>query len=315
MKKILDYLVTNETIQQLKIETAESTIPEDLEAYVNYLGSTKECILCESSGKKMWAQYGSYKADKCEECGLVWIDPMLTDAGLKRYYQDYIGMRLKDDAKTAQRNIQYELDKDFIETHITSGRVLDVGCSGGFFLQKLDSHFEKYGIELDDEAVSYARSNQDFGSNVYKASLSDVEFPDGYFDLVVMRGAIEHLPEPHLSVQRASALLKPGGFFFIAATPNLDSFSADLYREKWNMFHPIRHLYYFSPKTLSRLCAPHGLRLIAKDFPYLETPYASIEADHLEIVFAVWMKKIGRFDLVERSSTFWGNIMNLVFQK
>jgi len=293
----------------------KNIIREDLEAYAKYLTEYKDCIICGSRDHEPWARYSSYKAVRCKKCGLVWINPHLSEEGLNRYYSDYIGMRSKNEIKTGQRKIQYQIDKEFIESWISSGKVLDVGCGGGFFLNALSDSFEKHGTEIDPEAVNYARQNFPFGENINRVKLEEVTYPKGYFDLIVMRGVIEHLPDPKSAVAKVSFLLKNEGYFYIAATPNVNSFCANLYREKWNQFHPIRHIFYFSADTMSKLCLPFHLKLVGRYYPYEETPYANLEYDHEEVLKAWQLKKQGKFDEVDRSSSFWGNMMNLVFKK
>jgi 2-polyprenyl-3-methyl-5-hydroxy-6-metoxy-1,4-benzoquinol methylase len=302
-------------MEKREVDVNRNVITENLEAYAKYLTEHMDCIICGKANTEVWARYGSYTAVKCEKCGLVWMDPHLSEEGLNKYYDDYIGMRAKDEIKTKQRATQYQLDKEFIEGWVSSGRVLDVGCSGGFFLDALSDSFEKHGIDIDGKAVEHAKKSYGFGKNVNCVRLEDVTYPNGYFDLVVMRGAIEHLPDPKTSIKKVSSLLKKGGYFYIAATPNVDSFSADLYREKWNMFHPVRHLFYFGAATLSKLCSPSGLKLVGRHYPYEETPYANIENDHAEVLKAWKLKEEGRFDEVGRSPSFWGNMMNLIFKK
>jgi SAM-dependent methyltransferase len=179
---------TGEKIDEMIVN--KNIIEENLEAYARYLTEYRNCIICGSNEYDTWATFGSYRAVKCKKCCLIWINPHLSKEGLERYYQDYIGMRMKSEIKTKQREIQYEIDKNFIESWISCGRVLDVGCSGGFFLNVLNDSFEKYGIDIDREAVEYARRNFPFGENIKCCSLEEVEFPEGYFDLVVMRGVM-----------------------------------------------------------------------------------------------------------------------------
>lgn len=293
----------------------KNIITEDLEVYAKFLTEYRDCIICEVKDYETWAVHGSYRAVKCRRCGLVWINPHLSGEGLRKYYDDYIGMRMREDIKMKQREIQYKIDATFIESFVSSGRVLDVGCSGGFFLNTLSNSFEKYGIDIDPKAIDYARKNFPFGKNVNCQSIEEVQFPDKYFDLIVMRGVIEHLPDPKSAIKKVSELLKDGKYFYIAATPNVNSFCANLYREKWNLFHPVRHIWYFSAETLEKLCRPFGLRLICRYYPYEETPYSNIERDHEEVLEALRAKKEGRFASIGRSPSFWGNIMNLVFKK
>ncbi len=293
----------------------KNIIREDLEAYAKYLKVEKNCILCDKKNHETWAKYGSYTAVKCKNDDMIWINPQLSEEGLNKYYEDYIGMRFKDEIKTKQRKVQYQLDKEYIENWISSGRVLDVGCSGGFFLDALSDSFEKHGIEIDSKAVEYANKTYSFGKKVNSVRIEDVKYPEGYFDLVVMRGAIEHLPDPKTAVKKVSKILKKGGYFYIAATPNAASFCADLYREKWNMFHPVRHIFYFGADTISKLCAPFGLKLVGRHYPYEETPYANIESDQKEVLRAWELKMEGKFEKIGRSPSFWGNMMNLVLRK
>jgi len=316
----LDFAVAESLLEKIQLNTQwqdndSGALPEDLEVYSGYLTVNKNCLICETNENELWAEYGSFKAVQCKKCGFVWINPYLNEEGLKKYYQNYIGMRFKDEVKTKQRQIQYRIDKDFIETFISGGRVLDVGCSGGFFLDVLGSNFDKHGIEFDAEAVKYARENYSFGKNINNIDLEYAPYSPESFDLIIMRGVIEHLPEPRKALKKAASFLKRGGYFYVAATPNVESFCAGLYRQKWNQFHPIRHIFYFSPRTLFEFCISEGLRLVAKDFPYIETPYAKVEKDHDDVLNALQMKHSNRFDKVGRSPAFWGNMMNIIFQK
>lgn len=313
--KVAEAIMLENMKPDLSHQSLLDIIPENLEAYVKYLFVNHNCIICTSKKCHVWAKFGSYRAVQCDDCGFIWINPFLNNAGLEKYYQDYMGMRFKDKVKTRQRKIQYQIDRDFLENYVKQGKVLDVGCSGGFFLNILSDKFDKHGLELDAEAVNYARKNYSFGMNINAISLEDAPYPDSSFDLVIMRGVIEHLPDPVNALKKVNKLLKTGGYFFVAATPNVDSFCADLYREKWNQFHPIRHIFYFSVKTLSLLCQKEGFKLIAKDLPYLETPYADLENDHREVLLAMQLKYNNQHALLKRSRAFWGNMMNLIFQK
>lgn len=289
---------------------------EDLEQYKKYLTVKKNCFVCNSNKYKVWARWGRYKAVRCSRCGFIWINPFLNNQGLNQYYSDYIQRRRLSNKKKMQlRESQYQIDKGFIENFISSGKVLDIGCNGGFFLDVLSKRFEKHGIDIDEQAVEYARKHYPFGKNVICIDLADAPYPRGFFDLIIMRGTIEHLPNPVSAILKVSQLLKPHGYYYITATPNVNSFCADLYRERWNLFHPVQHIFYFSPETLSKICSKFKLKLIAKDFPYLETPYINVKNDHKEVLRAVKLKEKGKKDVMKISPAFWGNMMSLVFRK
>ena len=129
-----------------------------------------------------------------------------------------------------------------------------------------------------------------------------------------MRGSIEHVPDPVQSINDVSKNLNTDGYFYITATPNGESFSADLYRDQWTLFHPVQHLWHFSEKTLEKICSRFGLELVASHYPYLGTVYENVKRDLLQITKDI--------DLIENSEDkpsvsppFFGNMMSLVFKK
>lgn len=289
---------------------------EDLEQYKKFLTEKKDCIVCGSPKFAPWAKTGSYRAVQCRECDFIWMRPFLNDEGLNRYYTDYLGRRrLNNSVKMVQREIQYQSDKTFIEHYIPEGKVLDVGCSGGFFLNALNDKFKKYGIEIDPVSVEYAKEHFSFGKNVQCVALEDAPFAEKTFDLVLMRGTIEHVPDPVGAIKKVSSLLKPNGYYYITATPNGASFAADLYRDRWTLFHPVQHIWHFSPKTLSKICEKFNLRLVAVDFPYLGTPYEKVRENVLDVAAEIKRQEKGKKDGKIVSPPFWENMMSIVFQK
>ncbi|MFA6030788.1 MAG: class I SAM-dependent methyltransferase [Elusimicrobiota bacterium] len=289
----------------------------DYTPFENYLGKPRPCAVCGASDKKeSWARSGVFHAVRCRGCGLVWIDPFLTEAGFAKYYTDYIAFRLKNKKKMEQRSRMYELDGDFLRLFVQRGELLDVGCSAGFFLEKLGDGFSKHGIEKDPAAVALARErNPAIGAVIQEGELGKDDLIPGSYDVITMRGVIEHLPDPRMAVRRVAELLRPDGWYYVTATPNTDSFCAEAYREKWNQFDPIQHIYCFSAKTLGRLCGEFGLKLEAQAYPYLETPYASPEEDYAQLRRDLQLIQQGRRNEVGRSPAFWGNMMTLIFRK
>ncbi len=279
----------------------ESRYGQDLSAYEKYLTEKNDCIVCGSSDFVLWAKVMPFKAVKCRVCGFVWMNPHPNNDGLNKYYNNHIKRRMAKTNKGLLRQVQYQIDKGFMERFVDRGKVLDVGCSGGFFLDTLSSKFNKYGIEIDPEAARYA--NQHYGFNVTCGKIEDYE---GEFDVVVMRGVIEHFPNPGEVMSNVYGLLKKGGWLYIAATPDVSSFCADIYRENWSHFHPIEHLSYFSVPTLTRFLS--DLKYVAHHHPYIETPYQDIENDYRLVKKACKGKK-------GISPAFWGNMMNVVYRR
>jgi SAM-dependent methyltransferase len=272
----------------------------------------KECPVCNSTEFSLWADCSYTQAHKCIKCLLVFMSPQLSEAGLSDYYSNYIGKRrINNLEKMKLRSDQYVLDSSIVKSFVSSGKLLDVGCNGGFFLSALGKGFERYGTELDPKAVEYAKKNYpNFGERIFQGSIEEVNYADENFDVITMRGLFEHVSNPNRVLEHASKMLKVGGYLYLCATPNGKSLSAELYRENWTLFHPVQHLWHFSPDSLATLFRKYNLKLVWKDLQYLDTPYAKPETDLLKIA-----NKITNPHSNEISPPFFENMMSLVFEK
>jgi len=289
---------------------------ENLTELIQYRNiEVDKCIACNSSKFRNFSSSKDFPAAKCLNCGFIWMRPSFCKEGLDKYYSDYIGKRrINNKIKMDQRKEQYKLDVDFIQKYRAQGRMLDIGCSGGFFLDSFSKNIEKHGIEIDPSAVDYANQNfSGLAGRVNCISLEDYN-PNSKFDLITMRGVIEHVMNPEKDIEKISSLLNKGGIFGVSATPNSEAICVDLYQDNWTLFHPIQHLWHFSPKTLSLICNRHGLELIASDFPYLGTPYEDVYED-IKLVADRIRNKENNIEDISISKAFYGNMMSLIFFK
>ncbi|MBI4437181.1 MAG: methyltransferase domain-containing protein [Candidatus Omnitrophica bacterium] len=139
------------------------------------------------------------------------------------------------------------------------GRLLDVGCSRGHFLNGLKREgWEVEGIEVSKEAVSQAE--KEFGLKIFQGKLEDAPFPENSFDVVTCWDVLEHVPEPVPFLKKCRSLLKGGGILFID-TPNVESLYACLIGRKWVGFNRY-HLFYYSPETLRDILRKVGFEEI-----------------------------------------------------
>ena len=216
-------------------------------------------------------------------------------------------MDLYDDLYFAERNFQdakrlesFDQEKNFIYQYIKHGTVCDVGCSTGEFLSYIDWQGERYGMEVNERAIS---ASQDNGILFEKNILNQKDF----FDIVIFRGTIQHLPNPFLYIESSYRALKKGGFIVFLATPNTGS----IYYKLFNtlpMLDDKRNFYIPSEKTLSNSLVNFGFKVIEVSKPYLDSPYSNIIRDHV-----AFMEKF--FFRTNKKFAFWGNSMNLIAQK
>lgn len=214
------------------------------------------------------------------------------------YDGSYFTNRLNNDLKRVK---SFEHEKTFLKKYMSlDGRVCDVGCSTGEFLNTIGWNGYRYGMEISKQAKELAIQK---GIAFDKDILTEKD----YFDTVIFRGTIQHLPDPFLYIQKAYMSLKKGGHIVFLATPNANSIVYKL----WNTLPALNPRYNFyipSDVTLKDVLESYDFCVLETDKPYLTSPYARPFFDHLKFLSCLVSRKKPTF-------AFWGNMMNLIAKK
>jgi SAM-dependent methyltransferase len=193
---------------------------------------------------------------RCRECGLVYANPQPTDAAAL-YAQCEPDTLYEREREARLATFAWLLDR--LSRHIVGGRLLDVGCSTGLLLAAArDKGWCVDGLEPSAWAARQAA--QLYKIPVVNGTLADAPFSEGDFDAITMVDVIEHLADPAANLARACRLLRPGGVLLIT-TPDISSAAARLLGAKWWGILPT-HLWYFDRRTLGRLLAQGGFRVL-----------------------------------------------------
>lgn len=210
---------------------------------------------------------GSFSLVQCRKCGLVYMNPRPSADELVAYYpEDYSPHDTEpDEARSpiVRLNRRYAIDKRcrMVERFIKPpGRVLDIGCATGTFLDGMRRRgWQPYGVELTTHAAAYARER--LGLDVRIGTLHDEPFPAQFFDAVTMWDVLEHVPDPLAELREVRRILKPGGVL-VFRIPDASSPERRWFGTYWAGFDSPRHLYVFSPTTVSRLLEKAGFGLL-----------------------------------------------------
>lgn len=279
----------------------------------NDIEVVESCPWCGDTNYDLWGnKVRGFQAVKCHECGLIYIYNRLNLDGLAKYYENYLSQIHQSDSKANEhREKMYELEYVLIKPYvIKSGRVFDVGCSGGYFLDLFHKKgFSCYGVEFGKEAAAEASKKH----QVWQGDFSEISFSEK-FDLIIFRGVIEHIPNPKAYLDKALSLLKQNGVVFITSTPDALAFCCQLFKEKWNQHEPEEHLMHFTPRHFDEYFINNGLEKLLEEHLYEETPYVDIENDILKVSDAIRMKRKGE-KISFRSPAFWGNMLSLAYKK
>ena len=173
---------------------------------------------------------------------MISVNPHYTEEGLDRFYSTYYKNRKSDPKLSSLRKDMYIEDEKWITNYIKKGKVLDVGCSDGSFLNFFDKkQWNKFGIDLTSDALEVARRR---GISTFQGKIWETDVGNDY-DLLMMRGVVEHFKDPITALKKCVSVLKTGGLLYITATPNGDSFAFNVYRHKWKLFTPYEHIHFF----------------------------------------------------------------------
>ena len=211
-----------------------------------------------------WAQnvdYARAPIVECGECGFAFKGTQPTEEFLRRHYAqtsaEYQTRQAEDDA--AYRTDYERARRLLTQRFPQGGRILDVGCGRGFFLQSLGKEWERHGVEPSQSAADYAAREN--GIPVHAGSLFSVKLPDAFFDVVTLFDVMEHLAEPAKIVAEVRRVLKPGGSLLIG-TGNCGSLAARLAGAQWVYLAIPDHVSFFSEASLRRVLAAAGFKEI-----------------------------------------------------
>ncbi|MDB5251795.1 MAG: class SAM-dependent methyltransferase [Flaviaesturariibacter sp.] len=158
-------------------------------------------------------------------------------------------------------------------TGLSTGRLLDVGCGTGAFLNAMKKEgWQVTGLEPDADARRVAREL--YRVEPLEASMLQ-DLPPASFDAITLWHVLEHVHELHGTVAQLRKLLKPGGKLMVAV-PNYTSQDEAIYGQNWAAYDVPRHLYHFTPRALTMLMERHGLRVIAKKPMWFDSFYISM---------------------------------------
>lgn len=207
---------------------------------------------------------------RCRGCDLVYVTNPPALEALQRLYSFEHGYHQKVADPSADVRFETEVARnhlaDLQHYNKTAGRLLDIGCSAGFFLDEARvAGWDVSGLELSEDTAEIARRK--FGLEVTTGVLGVGLFRAGSFDAVTMWDVIEHVVDPVSTLVEVSRILKDDGVLLME-TPNIDGLFPRLsYRlaetlNYWPHPEPPNHLFQFSKKTVRRLLETAGMRTL-----------------------------------------------------
>jgi 2-polyprenyl-3-methyl-5-hydroxy-6-metoxy-1,4-benzoquinol methylase len=211
------------------------------------------CLVCEHKDLKALTGYEKAFLVKCGNCGFVFSERIPTIEELDNHYKNY-GSNFYCSELTIKR---YNEILDKMESFRKTGRLLDIGCGIGFFLDVAKKRgWEVYGTEYSERLIGLLREK---GITIHEGPLNSKNYEEGFFDVVTSFEVIEHINNPTNEINQIGKLIRKGGLVYIT-TPNFNSLLRKRLKIQYNVINYPEHLSYYTPSTMNHLFSSNGFK-------------------------------------------------------
>ncbi len=225
---------------------------------------------------------------RCRSCGLEFLNPRPCRSAISRYYPDTYSAYDADNARPEP--VRDRLGKLIYHTYYAPAadrpltvrllryplmflmaplrgrplfafrppalrRFFEFGSAvGRDMLLFRELGWEVFGCEPSAKACAIARA---WGLEVQNCSAEEVALPPEHFSCILINNVFEHLHDPAGVLASCHQALIDGGVL-VVVVPNHDSLPIRALKGSWPGYDAPRHLYGFSPRTLTHLLRKHG---------------------------------------------------------
>jgi len=205
-----------------------------------------ECLCCGGARLKNLFLKDDFIITRCRDCSFVFVKDKVDLAYLDEVYR-----------QTAGDYIYFGENRDCLEYYYTRlrdriaalgfapGRILDVGCSCGYFLDVM-AGWERHGVEIVREAADLARAR--YGDAIHQGPFETYPDREGYFDVITLQDVLDHLMDPKEALARWRRMLRPGGLI-VVKVHNISCLFAKLTGKRFYAIIPPTHLSYFNKRS------------------------------------------------------------------
>jgi len=215
---------------------------------------------CYRTADEVLHEFGDFRVCRCGVCGLVRLDPRLTETDFGDLYErEYFAGdhatgydTYEQDAHLYEKTFARRLK--LIRRFKSGGCLLDIGCSLGYFLNVADrGGFDVYGLDVSAYAVERAAVR--FPDRIRQGWLTPGLFPKHFFDVITMFDLFEHVYRPREFLATLDEITRDDAVVCIT-TPNHRSLLSRASGRNWVSYKIPEHVFYYTPDTLRRTVAP-----------------------------------------------------------
>ncbi len=237
------------------------------------------CLACNSTNFEAFEQTiammhqnlpAQYNFDKCNDCGLVFLNPRVDESELGQFYTaTYLPYRVEDAwGKYASfvKQDQLKIDKKRVRRLIKhnklnpQSRILDIGCGKPTFLACLRDTVKANLIGLDFSNEGWKNDPDTFQNIELKTGEIEDLGNEKPMDIITMWHYLEHdyHPQQHLKQLLNYSHINTR---LIIEVPNFNSYTRKKFGKHWSGYHTPRHTALYSPNTIELMLKNSGWKV------------------------------------------------------
>lgn len=212
---------------------------------------------------------GRYALWSCAPCGVVFSEPR-EPVGAD-WYEKAAPLRAKEHKPAPGSDWRFQR---FLKEGLPPGKILDVGCGDGGFLELAQSGgWKGVGFDYETRMIELAKAR---GVEAHACDFAAfcASRGSGEFDAITLFDVLEHTPEPRELLGRLIPLLKKGGYVALTL-PNARR-PIPFIREEHD--YPPHHFTRWSPEAMRGFLERNGFAVVHQDAGSLKLAYLS---DHI----------------------------------
>lgn len=229
---------------------------------------------------------GEFSISKCLNCNLIFSNPRLKRETLANYYKKIINYGEKSFRRSEGKEmLNYCLVKDilslyfnypfskknilkkvalfpsylrirkwykkryFIPTYKKHGKILEIGCSYGYYLYLLKKlGWKVKGIELNEDSVNFAVNKLNL--DVENIKIEDFQ-SNQLYDVIYLNMVLEHVSSPKEILLKCHSMLKENGRL-VLGIPDFSGIEVRIYKRYAYTLQLPYHLYHFTPNSIKK---------------------------------------------------------------
>jgi 2-polyprenyl-3-methyl-5-hydroxy-6-metoxy-1,4-benzoquinol methylase len=235
----------------------------------------KNCPVCGSNKNKLFlscvdytVSHETFEINECEGCSFKFTSPRPNIEDLGKYYKSEEYVSHSDTKKGIVNSLyhyvrQYTILKKLkiILKYSKPGNILDYGCGTGAFLEICKkAKWSVYGIEPDSDARQIAKNRIGIEPSANQNEFSEKN-SSLKLNIISLWHVLEHIPNLEVFFGFINHHLSERGSLIIAV-PNCNSYDAKKFGDHWAAYDVPRHLWHFTPDTITKLFSNHGFKKV-----------------------------------------------------